>query len=239
MIKNLRFAIAALAMMTCGATYAQETTEPAEGYTKILFSDIYGGFEAENASKSVVYLEKHNDAIKNDIVSITFSKNGAVSAPNYNIANGYIALYGSGVVDGTKDEGNTMTYTSDRYFTQITLDANKAKPWASIKANVGTVTLGGKNGLCPIWTNKDAQGNTIDVKEVVFTVCNALEDPQAKDHVRYQNTQVYTSEKLPTGITSVTTNAAKNGIRYNVAGQRVGNDFKGLVIENGQKKIVK
>lgn len=47
--------------------------------------------------------------------------------------------------------------------------------------------------------------------------------------------------KDASGIKSVTIAAktAENAIRYNLSGQRVGNDYKGLVIVNGKKVIVK
>lgn len=41
-----------------------------------------------------------------------------------------------------------------------------------------------------------------------------------------------------TGINAVS-NDTKQGVRYNVSGQRVGNDYKGIVIENGKKYLVK
>lgn len=40
------------------------------------------------------------------------------------------------------------------------------------------------------------------------------------------------------GISSVK-NEAKAGVKYNLAGQRVSNDYRGIVIENGRKMIVK
>ena len=42
-----------------------------------------------------------------------------------------------------------------------------------------------------------------------------------------------------TGISSIVADKAGNGIRYNIAGQRVDSNYKGIVIENGRKKIVK
>ena len=42
------------------------------------------------------------------------------------------------------------------------------------------------------------------------------------------------------GINGVTNdNTVKNGARYNLAGQRVNNSYKGIVIENGKKFVVK
>lgn len=246
MIKNLRYAIAAIAMMTCGATYAQDATEPEKPTcTTIEFVNVYGGFEAENDEKTAVYLAKHQ--LVNDAATITFAKGGAATDPNYNIKNKYICLFGGSLEDETKTEGNTMTYNSDKYITQINLVATKANPWGMLKVNCGTlVQNNGSSKRNVVWTNKDADGNYIDTKEVVFTVCSSNgtspdgveQTPSAKDQVRYVRTLVYTTATA-TGITSVAANTAKSGVRYNIAGQRVGNDFKGLVIENGQKKIVK
>jgi len=42
-----------------------------------------------------------------------------------------------------------------------------------------------------------------------------------------------------TGITAVNTEAAAKNVRYNMAGQVVGTNYKGVVIENGKKLIVK
>ena len=42
------------------------------------------------------------------------------------------------------------------------------------------------------------------------------------------------------GINGITNdNTVKNGTRYNLAGQRVNNSYKGIVIENGKKFVVK
>lgn len=42
-----------------------------------------------------------------------------------------------------------------------------------------------------------------------------------------------------TGINSPNTDDAQNETRYNLNGQRVGNDYKGIVIQNGKKRVVK
>lgn len=43
----------------------------------------------------------------------------------------------------------------------------------------------------------------------------------------------------PTAIEEINVNESKNGKRYNLMGQPVGRDYKGVVIENGKKIIVK
>lgn len=38
-----------------------------------------------------------------------------------------------------------------------------------------------------------------------------------------------------TGITSIKTTTIENDVMYNLAGQKVGNDYRGIVIKNGHK----
>ena len=38
-----------------------------------------------------------------------------------------------------------------------------------------------------------------------------------------------------TGITSIKTSTIENDVMYNLAGQKVGNDYRGMVIKNGYK----
>lgn len=48
-----------------------------------------------------------------------------------------------------------------------------------------------------------------------------------------------TDNPAPTGIETVRTQQSVDGIRYNLAGQKVAKGYKGLVIENGVKHVVK
>lgn len=51
---------------------------------------------------------------------------------------------------------------------------------------------------------------------------------------------LYVLNDNESGINGVTNdNTVKNGARYNLAGQRVNNSYKGIVIENGKKFVVK
>lgn len=57
----------------------------------------------------------------------------------------------------------------------------------------------------------------------------------------FNNNAQITITELPvvTAISNVTVNDAKNAVRYNLAGQRVGENYKGIVIENGKKVVRK
>ncbi len=243
MIKNLRSVFAIALMAVCTSVSAQKVVkdEPVE----VEFQTFYSALAEEG--KSVVYLEK-NPANIEGVAKITFTKGGAKSAPNYNVDKKYIQLFGGSYATEADTEGNTMTFKSEKYINQINLVATKANPWGEVKCNVGKITKNEKNPSSIVWSNKDSEEKRIDVKEVVFTVCNstltpegAEKTPSDKDHVRYTKTKVitYIIEDAETGITNIAADKAQNTVRYNVAGQRVGNDYKGLVIENGKKKIVK
>ena len=43
----------------------------------------------------------------------------------------------------------------------------------------------------------------------------------------------------PSGINNVNAAKAENAVRYNLAGQKVNNDYKGVVIMNGKKMLNK
>lgn len=43
----------------------------------------------------------------------------------------------------------------------------------------------------------------------------------------------------PTGIKTVKADATENGATYNLAGQKVDENYKGVVIQNGKKVVVK
>ncbi len=46
-------------------------------------------------------------------------------------------------------------------------------------------------------------------------------------------------EAIATGVEDINVATAKRGQRYNLMGQPVGKDYKGIVIENGKKRVIK
>ena len=83
-----------------------------------------------------------------------------------------------------------------------------------------------------------AAGNTVIIKKVVF--------------IKQDNTEVlpeykgddwgggaYTIEEVTDGINTINADKTENGVRYNLAGQKVNNGFKGVVIMNGKKMLQK
>ena len=83
-----------------------------------------------------------------------------------------------------------------------------------------------------------AAGNSVIIKKVVFIKADGTEIlPEYKGDD--WGGGGYTIEENPTGINNVNAAKAENAVRYNLAGQKVSNDYKGVVIENGKKVVVK
>ena len=72
-----------------------------------------------------------------------------------------------------------------------------------------------------------SNGNLVDNGDGTWTLTVTAEDV------------TITVDDTPTGVTTVNADAAKSGRRYNLMGQPVGKDYKGIVIEDGKKVIVR
>ena len=95
---------------------------------------------------------------------------------------------------------------------------------------------------CPTITQFALQacdaGNTVIIKKVVF-----IKQDDTEILPEYKGDDwgggAYTVEEVTDGINNVTTAKAENAVRYNLAGQKVNNDYKGVVIMNGKKMLNK
>lgn len=74
---------------------------------------------------------------------------------------------------------------------------------------------------------KASNGDLVDNGDGTWTLTVTAEDV------------TITVDDTPTGVTTVNADAAKSGRRYNLMGQPVGKDYKGIVIEDGRKVIVR
>lgn len=61
----------------------------------------------------------------------------------------------------------------------------------------------------------------------------------ADDYSFPTSTEVVITGGSPSGIASTTVSAQRDGTRYNLQGQRVDKEYRGIVIENGHKRIAK
>lgn len=106
----------------------------------------------------------------------------------------------------------------------------------------GIVTLcttAGNGGLCTISLAKDVEGYEVTLEDPATGTTVALNDSQP--HSFYGNGQTFLLHfsNNATGICTIgAVPIVRNGIRYNLSGQRVTDTYKGLVITNG-KKIIK
>lgn len=237
MIKTLRYAFVAALMMVAGAVNAQTAKAAKTEKITIEFYDYYKDFEKQGEKKDVVYLSK---ALDFQGIKIAFEKSTGSSAPNVtfystNLDKAYIKLFG-----GDKDNvaGNKMTFSSEtKKIVSIKLVGTNCTGWGEISASSGKITdqgTGDNPKVSPLWNCEDTKTG---VSDVTFTISRLDNDTKATQ-VRYVRA-VVTVLNDASGINNITVDNAKKGVRYNLAGQRVNESYKGVVIENGKKMIVK
>ena len=95
-------------------------------------------------------------------------------------------------------------------------------------------------------TNKDANGNIRSTLNVVDTPTNIGKEVMIKgqilkymSRVGVKNTSAYVFNGISSGINNISVVTNSNAPLYNLAGQRVGKDFKGIVLKNGKKIVIK
>lgn len=237
MIKTLRYAIVAALMMVAGAVNAQTAKAGKTEKITIEFYDYYKDFEKESDKKDVVYLNK---ALESEGIKIIFDKSTGSSAPNVtfygaNFGKAYIKLFGG---DNDNVAGNKMTFSSEtKKIVSIKLVGTNCTGWGEISASSGKITDQGTEAnpkVSPLWNCEDTKTG---VSDVTFTISRLDNDTKATQ-VRYVRA-VVTVLNDASGINNITVDNAKKGVRYNLAGQRVNESYKGVVIENGKKMIVK
>lgn len=237
MIKTLRYAFVAALMMVAGAVNAQTAKAAKTEKITIDFYNYYKDFEKQGEKKDVVYLNK---ALESEGIKITFDKSTGSSAPNVtfysaNLDKAYIKLFG-----GNKDNvaGNKMTFSSEtKKIVSIKFVGTNSTGWGEISASSGKITEQGTAAnpkVSPLW---DCDDKKTGVSDVTFTISRLDNDTKATQ-VRYVRAVVEVLNDA-SGINNITVDNAKNGVRSNLAGQRVNESYKGVVIENGKKMIVK
>lgn len=237
MIKTLRYAFVAALMMVAGAVNAQTAKAAKTEKITIDFYNYYKDFEKQGEKKDVVYLNK---ALESEGIKITFDKSTGSSAPNVtfygtNLVKAYIKLFG-----GNKENvaGNTMTFSSEtKKIVSIKFIGTNSTGWGEISASSGKITEQGTAAnpkVSPLW---DCDDKNTGVSDVTFTISRDKVNT-ATTQVRYVKA-VVTVLTDATGIHGITVDNAKKGVRYNLAGQCVNESYKGVVIENGKKMIVK
>ncbi len=238
MIKTLRYAFVAALMMVAGVVNAQTTKAATTEKITIEFYDYYKDFEKQGEKKDFIYL---NNVLDFQGIKIAFDKSTGSSAPNVTfypagtLNKAYIKLFGG---DKENVAGNTMTFSSEtKKIVSIKLVGTNCTGWGDISASSGKITDQGTDAnpkVSPLWNCEDAKTG---VSDVTFTISRQKDNTTA-NQVRYVRA-VVTVLNDASGINNITVDNAKKGVRYNLAGQRVNESYKGVVIENGKKMIVK
>lgn len=231
-------------MMVAGAVNAQTAKAATTEKITIEFYDYYKDFEKQGTNKDVVYL---STPLEYDGVKIAFDKSTGSAAPNvtfypsdkknnpYVLDKAYVKFFGG---DNKNVAGNKMTFSSDtKKIVSIKFIGTNSTGWGEISASSGKITEQGTAAnpkVSPLW---DCDDKKTGVSDVTFTISRLDNDTKATQ-VRYVRAVVEVLNDA-SGINNITVDNAKKGVRYNLAGQRVNESYKGVVIENSKKMIVK
>jgi hypothetical protein len=134
---------------------------------------------------------------------------------------------------GTKDENNIYTFDLGQYLGNVLGD--DGYPYSLFLTGYNT-------------TSREAEALQMSYNEEtgVFTTLNLmLSNSDYTDLVDYSAFSIFAPGAQlvpgdgPDAITSVEANAEENAVRFNIAGQRVGKNYKGLIVEKGRKLLQK
>ena len=143
-------------------------------------------------------------------------------------------------VDVSNFNTANVTDMSDMFRGCSALTSLDVSNFNTAKANLMERMFSGCSALTTIYCNDTWK---CDKSENMFSDCTKLKGAVAYDATKVDvsmanPTTGYFTPKAPNAIAAVTTAvpATKQGT-YNLAGQRVGDDYKGIVIENGRKVV--
>ena len=134
---------------------------------------------------------------------------------------------------GTKGENNIYTFDLGQYLGNVLGD--DGYPYSLFLTGYNT-------------TSREAEALQMSYNEEtgVFTTLNLmLSNSDYTDLVDYSAFSIFAPGAQlvpgdgPDAITSVEANAEENAVRFNIAGQRVGKNYKGLIVEKGRKLLQK
>lgn len=234
MIKTLRYAFVAALMMVAGAVNAQTTFN---------FKNMWENIEPAGNDKTILYLNKAeaNNGVHTigDVTLSVIAGENPSGAPTYirttykpndaSKARACIAVYGGKKKDNVINGSSIKISSKGEKMVKITFKATDLEPGgAAFTASVGNLNLDDSKVRNWTWT-----GNA---DEVTFTVSRKNADAS---NAVLRFVEITVNPTGETGINNITVDNAKKGVRYNLAGQRVNESYKGVVIENGKKMIVK
>ena len=154
-------------------------------------------------------------------------------------------------LDGNHLHSSEFDEYPDDYDVKLTIN-NVSNPYAS-RNGWGIGGFANINNWTPTYSITGQDGTSFDVfvkvKDLKDAAKNGTDAYVADEYSQtgvtfniYNDCElagIWVLVPVTTGINSLNAAAQQNAVRYNLAGQKVGAGFKGVVIENGKKLIVK
>lgn len=197
--------------------------------------------DASNTAPAFTF--KGTDAIKNTIYSLELTgknakfnyKAGSEKSNFYILCNNFMTIGGKGV---------KLVLSGAQAGQYIALDVAAKANISESDQNSGKVptfspTNAALSGEAPTLTVKD------EFKRIIFTVTTTddvtIEETQKGYNIKnaYIVNNVDDLPEIVTAIQTVKAAAAQDGAIYNLAGQKVSENYKGVVIKNGKKMVTK
>lgn len=224
-------------------TGGQVTAQPGNGCLNAIGNAYNPGSTTQNDYISLGWTDAANDYInvagKYESGTVNFSKSFAIESTSTlatidNIASamirpaGIISI-GSDIENGTivADKDVCNFYAGDR---QVTLTVTPLENYKLEKISV-TLAQGGSaaQGVPPM-RRADGEIPVTKVDESTYT----FEMPDGDVTVNATFAQ-----EVITSIDQIDADRDSNSVRYNINGQRVSSDYRGIIIENGKKRVVR
>lgn len=224
-------------------TGGQVTAQPGNGCLNAIGNAYNAGSTTQNDYINLGWTNSENDYINavGNYASGTVSLNRPFALESTstlatvdNIASAMIRPAGlisistdieNGTVVADKDVCNF--YAGNR---QVTLTVTPVENYKLDKISVALEQDGGTAQGAPAMRRAGAEIAVTKVDDTTYT----FEMPDGSVTV-----SATFAKEVPTSIDSIDADSDNNAVRYNINGQRVSGDYRGIVIENGKKRVVR
>ena len=221
----------------------QVTAQPGDGCLNAIGNAYNAGSTTQNDYINLGWTNSENDYINavGNYASgtVSFSKAFAIESTSTlatvdNIASAMIRPAGlvniqSDIENGTvvADKQVCNFYAGNR---QVTLTVTPLENYKLDKISVTLEQDGGTAQGVPPMRRAGAEIAVTKVDDTTYT----FEMPDGSVTV-----SATFAKEVPTSIDSIDADSDNNAVRYNINGQRVSGDYRGIVIENGKKRVVR
>lgn len=229
-----------------------------------LYFTNQGGYKEEMATRATPTYLMCESLTGEDLGNLSYYQNTAASSYCYNLAYMFDVLVDAiDVVDGTNEvtapieggettsgteDGTTYVYTNLPFFETLedgetewadNYDFEGIPEWLSVKVDPTYYEYetkeGSIRGLHLVWFEAEALPSDIKGREATIDVVSTRFGFKAERSIH-----VVQGTVSPDAIENVAANSTSTkAVTYNLAGQKVGKGFKGLMVKDGKKLIVK